>query len=141
MPPPAAAIVLPCDERSIPAQQGIGRDEGGDLEESTASSSFRAFSEATPLHVGEPDLSSTELVSEDAVLLAEILDCVVLTAVHPAGENEQEKLKPQLMHDIEGSPNKGSAAGQTHGSGRSQATERTQLSPRSSFGRPRAAGF
>ena len=94
-------------------RQRIRSDERGDLEQSTASDSFRALREAAPLHVGELDPPSAELLLEDAVLFAEILDYVLLTTIHPAGKHPQQELKLQLMHGIEGSPSRESAVGRS----------------------------
>ncbi len=65
-------------------------------------------SEATPdglaanrepptLIVGQPELSATELLLQDAVLFSEILDDCVLIAADPAGEGSHEDL-PGLEH-------------------------------------------
>ncbi|MDG2304737.1 MAG: hypothetical protein P8R42_08785 [Candidatus Binatia bacterium] len=63
---------------------------------------------ATALVVGEADAPTpelaVELLAQDAVLLHEVRDCVLLTSVHPPGENQEEEVESCRRHRQAGSP-------------------------------------
>ena len=48
--------------------------------------------------ISEPQALSTQLFPEYPVLLLQVLDDVLLTAIHPSGEDQHEKLKLQRVH-------------------------------------------
>ena len=80
----AAAVVLPRDQLSRPAEEGIGRDQGVQV---TASPSPEA------LGVGEPEPARTELLSGDAMLFLERVNDVTRLLVDPARDGHDEELK------------------------------------------------
>ena len=46
-----------------------------------------------PLRVGQPQSSTLELLAEDAILLTEIVDQIVLMTVKPASDGEHEEVQ------------------------------------------------
>ena len=75
---------------SIPAEDCVGRDDGGDLVQDLAAESFALGSESTALVIGQLQSSATQLLLENSVLLDEVVDDLGLVSVHPAGERREE---------------------------------------------------
>lgn len=44
--------------------------------------------ESTALFVRKPESATTELLAQDLVLLAQVLDCVLLLLIHPARDGD-----------------------------------------------------
>ena len=74
----------------MPAQDGVRGDDGRDLVEETTTEGLALGCESSALVVVEPEGLAVELFFEDAVLLDEVLDDLVLLAIEPAGERGQE---------------------------------------------------
>ena len=87
------AVILLSDQPPIPAQNGVGCRDAGNVIQRSASQFLTSHGEATALSVGEPKSSTPELLAEDPILRPEIVDQIFLVAVHPPGEGEQEELK------------------------------------------------
>ena len=83
------------NELPVPTQDGVGCDERCNLGESPSPNSFAAHGKPSPLRVGQSKSSSTELLLEDAVLFAEIVDDRILLACDPTGHGGYEDL-PRL---------------------------------------------
>ena len=49
--------------------------------------------------VTEPEALSSELLTEDAVLLLEVLDRLLLVTVHPAGDEQHQELQREPVHE------------------------------------------
>ena len=79
----AAAVVLPRDQLSMPAEEGIGRDQGVQV---------TAYPSPEALGVGEPEMARTELLSADAILFLERVNDVTLLLVDPARDGHDEEL-------------------------------------------------
>jgi len=86
------------DELPVPTEDSIGSDERGDLGEGASANSFAQHSQSATLIVCEPESSATELLLEDAILLAEILNDRILLAADPAREGRDQNL-PGLKDD------------------------------------------
>jgi hypothetical protein len=82
----------------VPAKKRIGRDDGGDLSETTSAQLLRLPGKLAALCVGEPDTLTAELLTKNAVLLLEILDRLLLVAAQPAGQQNDEILQRQRRH-------------------------------------------
>ncbi len=67
----AAAVVCPRDQLSMPAEEGIGRDQGVPVTASPSPETLGLCGPAPALGVGEPETARTELLSEDAILFLE----------------------------------------------------------------------
>jgi hypothetical protein len=86
------------DELPMPAQDRVGSDERGNFEESSTADLLSADSQPATRIIGQSESSAAELLSENSVFLAEILDYGVLMTADPAREAGDEDL-PWLEHD------------------------------------------
>ena len=89
----AAAVVLPRDQLSMPAEEGIGRDQGVQVTEYPSPEARGLCGQAPALGVGEPETARTELLSEDAMLFLERVNDVTRLLVDPARDGHDEELK------------------------------------------------
>ena len=80
----AAAVVFPRDQLSMPAEAGIGRDQGVQVTE---------YPSPEALGVGDPETARTELLSADAILFLERVHDVTLLLVDPARAGHDEELQ------------------------------------------------
>jgi hypothetical protein len=81
-----AAVGLLGDQASVPAQDGVGCDDRAQILEHLPAEGLAADRQPATLVVVEEDPLAAELLSEDAVLLAEILDGLLLLLAEPVGE-------------------------------------------------------
>ncbi len=77
----------------VPAQDRIWRDDRGDAGENAPTEDLALRCESAALVIRESESSPAELFLQDAVLLHEVLDNLVLVAIDPAGERGEEELK------------------------------------------------
>jgi len=70
---------------AVPTEDGVWRDDGIEALENLPRDASSLRGQPATLVIGEPQLSVTELLSENAVLLEKILDHGMLPAVDPAG--------------------------------------------------------
>jgi hypothetical protein len=79
----------------MPAQDSIGRDDGGDRFQGSPAKRFAFGGESASLIVGEeyPFAARFELFLEDSVLLDQLGDGAGLLKSCPASERGQEELK------------------------------------------------
>jgi hypothetical protein len=112
-------IVLLRDPPPIPPKQGVRRQQGADLEKPfpTAKSLRDAAlagsarrdrlglrCETAALTIGKQQALSTQLLAEYPVLLLQVLDDILLTAIHPSREDQHQKLELQSVHELEDRP-------------------------------------
>jgi hypothetical protein len=93
--PVPRAIVFSSDELVVPAEQGVGRDDGGEPGEHAATEQLSANGEPPALIIGEADASAAELLAQDAILLAQVVDDEQVAALQPARGHEDQHLKNQ----------------------------------------------
>ena len=75
------------------ADEPLGRrDDAGDLHQDAPSELLAAHGESTALGIGQAKRPRAQVLPEDPILLPEIRDQIVLVAVHPASERENEEL-------------------------------------------------
>ena len=79
----------------MPTQQRARSDDGGDLFEPLQTDFLGLGGQSSALVVVEPGLLA-QLLPEDQDLLLEVFDRVLLIAVDPAGQTDEEQLK--LVH-------------------------------------------
>ena len=89
----AAAVVLPRDQLSMPAEEGIGRDQGVQVTAHPSPEALGLCGQAPALGVGEPETARTELLSADAILFLERVNDVTLLLVDPARDGHDEELQ------------------------------------------------
>ena len=90
---PAAAVVCPRDQLSMPAEEGIGRDQGVQVTAYPAPEARGLCGQAPALGVGEPETARTELLSADAILFLERVNDVTRLLVDPARARHDEELQ------------------------------------------------
>ena len=89
----AAAGVCPRDQLSMPAEEGIGRDQGVPVTAYPSPEARGLGGPAPALGVGEPEPARTALLSEDAMLFLERVNDVTRLLVDPARDGHDEELK------------------------------------------------
>ena len=105
-----APVKLLGDQSLVPAQEGIGRDEGRDLFEALAAERVGERREAAAFGVRQAQPAATELGFEDAVFLEEIGDDLLLVPLEPAGDHGDQDVEDH------GVPRVGSRAVSVHSS-------------------------
>ena len=81
-----------CSRPPVPAENRVRRDDAGDLHHDAPSELLAAHGESTALGIGQAKRPRAQVLPEDPILLPEIRDQIVLVAVHPASERENEEL-------------------------------------------------
>ena len=85
-----AAVVFPRDQAPVPPKNRIRGDDSCDLRQCPPAEALTANGEATTLGVGQSKRPTTQLLSENPILLPKIVDQIFLVAVHPASGREHE---------------------------------------------------
>jgi hypothetical protein len=83
----SGAVVLLGDELAVPAQDGVGRHQAGQLLQRTSADEAALRGEPPALGIGEAQPPTSELLPQDAALFLEVRDDLGLVAVHPAREH------------------------------------------------------
>ncbi len=96
-----AAIILLRDKPPVPSKQGVWRHQGADLEEPISADYFGLRGETAALAICEKQALPTQLLAEHPILLLQILDDALLTAIHPPGEDHQQEMKLKTAHQIQ----------------------------------------
>ena len=76
----------------MPSEDRVGGDEPGEIQQRPSADSFSRDGQPTPLVIGQPDPSATELFKEDAVLFPKEINSRLLVAIDPACECCEEDL-------------------------------------------------
>src|SRR6516162_5764302 len=87
----SSSVVLLGDQLPVPSQQGLRRDNAGNLGKSLSSQRLGLYGQSPPLIVMEAHSPATELFSKHPILLAQIFNDLQLTVVHPPGYGDQRK--------------------------------------------------
>jgi hypothetical protein len=87
------AVVLLGDQPTVPAEDRIRCDDPSDLLEDLPSEHFAFHSQAAALVVVQANPAPSELFAENAVLFLEVVDHMLLSAVDPAGEHQEEEVE------------------------------------------------
>lgn len=89
---PGAAVVLLCNELESPTQDRVGGHDGADLVEQLPAEGLAPNREAPSLVVDESEPAITELLHENAVFFAQVLNEVLLPLSDRAGDDHAEQL-------------------------------------------------
>ena len=89
----AAVVVLPRDQLSMPAEEGIGRDQGVPVTAYPSPEARGLGGPAPALGVGDPEPARTARLSEDAMLFLERVNDVTRLLVDPARDGHDEELQ------------------------------------------------
>jgi hypothetical protein len=96
-PPPLCAARAPVkllrDEAAIPAEESVWGGNGRHLFKAFATARVSKRSKATSLSIGEAELTATALSFEDAILLLEIGDDVLLGTLDPPGNHGDQDME------------------------------------------------
>ena len=76
----------------MPPHEGVGRDDGGYLVERLAPDSLALCGESSTLVVVQAKAFSTELLFQHPFLFDEVLQHLLLMAVDPGSERDQEQV-------------------------------------------------
>ena len=79
-------------------KQGVRRHDADQTFQCGSAQCLGPYCQSSTLLVGQAQASPTELLTQDAVLLAQILDDVLLLPTDPASNAEDEKLQYQSIH-------------------------------------------
>ena len=90
-----APIVLLGNQPAMPSQNRVRRDDGADLAEELPAEQLALRGQPPALGVAQTHPSTPKLLSQDSILLAEILDYLLLPVVEHARDNHAEQL-PRL---------------------------------------------
>ena len=96
-----AVVPFLSDEHPMPAEDRVRREERADFLQSLASEHFPFDGQSSPLIVVEQDAFRTVQFLEHGVLRTQVIDCLLLLAVDPAGEDREEEL-PRLEDEVHG---------------------------------------
>src|SRR5215471_6061410 len=88
-----SSVVLLGDQLPMPSQQGLRRDNAGDLGKSLSSQRVGLNGQPPALIVIEVHSLASELFSQHPILFAEIFNDLQLAVVHPPGDGDQQKLE------------------------------------------------
>ena len=89
----AAAVVCPRDQLSMPAEEGLGRDQGVPVTAYPSPEARGLCGPAPALGVGDPETARTALLSADAILFLERVNDVTRLLVDPARDGHDEELQ------------------------------------------------
>ena len=109
----AAAVVCPRDQLSMPAAEGLGRDQGVPVTAYPSPEARGLGGQAPARGVGDPETARTALLSEDAMLCLERVNDVTRLLADPARDGHDEELQHLGKGDIRGEPSRGSRRSRT----------------------------
>jgi len=80
------------DKRPVPGENGLGTDEGCKLREQCPAEGLSLDGVASALNVSELHSAAAKLRAEDAFLLPQVVDGVLLVSAEPVGEDQEPDL-------------------------------------------------
>src|SRR5215467_10823913 len=86
-----SSVVLLGDQLPVPSQQGLRRDNVGDLGKNLSSQRFGLYGQSPALIVIQAQSPAAELLSKNSILLAKVINDLQLVLVHPAGDGDQQE--------------------------------------------------
>ena len=81
------------DRDTEPTEEGVGRDERGQLAKAAPAHEFGFARKPNPLGLREPSGFAADLFEENAIFFLEVFDHGLLMSVHPAGNGDEEELE------------------------------------------------
>ena len=89
---PVAVVPVPGDEFAMPAEDGLGSHDPGQLVEQLSSEDLAFDGQPPPLVVVEQNAFLPELLPEYPVFGAKVCDSILLPTVYPAGKDQKQQL-------------------------------------------------
>src|SRR5262249_7079922 len=90
---PRRECPLPGNQLPVPPEDCVGRHDGRDLPQEPSAESATFHRKASALVVGQPEAAAIHLLLEDTVLLHQVLNNVLLVAVDPSREGQEQHLQ------------------------------------------------
>jgi hypothetical protein len=81
------------DPLPVPAEQRVGRHEGGDLAQRPTAHSEGAHREPSPVVIGQAQTPPAQLPPQEAILFEQVRECLPLSALEPAGQDHQQHVE------------------------------------------------
>lgn len=75
----------------MPSQNRVGRDDRGDLTQSSTSQPVPAHGEPTPFVIGQSKAPSTQLAPKDSIFFDQMGQAVLLLTIQPADQSGEKK--------------------------------------------------
>jgi hypothetical protein len=95
---PALRALLPSgDQRPVPTNQRVRGYDRSDIEKRLTADLLGLDGQPSSLGVSEEQALVTEVLPKNPVLFLQILDHILLTAIHPAGQGCQEKRNGSVL--------------------------------------------
>ncbi len=89
---PRAVVPLPRNQLPVPGKYRVRGDDRRHLSQDFSTERLSFHREPSALLVGQAETLTAKLTLEDAVLLDEVIDDILLVAVDPAGDGDQKEL-------------------------------------------------
>ncbi len=89
---PRAVVPLPRDQPPVPGQDRVRSDDRRHVAQDLSTERLAFHREPSSLVIGEAETLATELAFEDAVLLDEVINHILLMAVDPSSDGDQKEL-------------------------------------------------
>ncbi len=89
---PRAVVPLPRNQPPVPGQDRVRSDDRRHVAQELSTERLAFHREPSSLVIGEAETLATELAFEDAVLLDEVINDILLVTVDPAGDGDQKEL-------------------------------------------------
>jgi len=86
----------------MPGQQRFRGDEGGHFGQDAPAQHLRLGGQPAALVIAQTEPTSAQLLAQDAVLFAKVVDDLQLVLIHPAGDGDQYEAEgiQRLQHRI-----------------------------------------
>ena len=87
------------DEMTMPSENRVGSDDGGDLEQSLTPQSMPAHREPTPFVIVEPQAPPSQLTPKDSILFDQIGQGLLLLTIQAGGQRAKKNpLRANVDH-------------------------------------------
>src|SRR5215469_13755802 len=86
-----SSVVLLGDQFPVPSQQGLRRDNAGDLGKDLPPQPFGLYGSSPALIVIQAQSPAIELLAKNSVLLAKVVNDQQLALIHPPGNGDHHK--------------------------------------------------
>ena len=85
-----AAVIFLGNQFPVPAKDRVRGDDARDLRQDPPAEFVAAHGEATALGIGQARRPRAQLLPQDPILFTQIVDQIVLVAIHSASDGEDE---------------------------------------------------
>ncbi len=89
---PRAVVPLPRNQPPVPGHDRVRSDDRRHLSQGSSTERLSLRGQPSAFVIGEAETLTAELTFEDAVLLDEVIDDILLVTVDPASDGDQKEL-------------------------------------------------